>query len=229
MSLLQRYKLLKEAIKNPGRRSSDLFVKYPPESTFDGKKVLNLGCGKSAYPAKNVTNLDFLPGPGVEVVWDLSKTPLPFDTNEFDYIIANHVLEHVPNWWECFKEMARVLKVGGTIEVWVPPISSDTSFGYRDHINRICNVSFQGTRGSVRYGGNIWEQNDFNNLGFAKDLELIKYEPHPILTWWTVLAPFSLYKFMIEHLRNVVFETGYFFKKLTPLSSFDEYARWGRK
>ena len=69
---------------------SETFQKYPPNTTFEGKKILNIGCGASIFPAKNVVNLDFCAAPGINVVWDLSKTPLPFKDAEFDLIIVDN-------------------------------------------------------------------------------------------------------------------------------------------
>ncbi len=201
--------------KNRWMFPSQIYLKYGPGSTFEGRKVLNIGCGKCVYPAPNVTNLDGWEGPGVNVVWDLSKTPLPFDSNTFDFIIANHVMEHVPHWYECFKEMARILRPGGTIEIWVPPVSSDAAFTYTDHINRIGQASFVGvgTR-HARAGSNLAAEADYQDNGPLKDLKLVRYEERPISTWWTILANESMTNWLSLHLRNVISEEGYTFKKL---------------
>jgi hypothetical protein len=104
-------------------------------------------------------------------------------------IIANHVLEHVPNWFECFKEMARMVKVGGEIHVWIPPISSDSTFSYRDHINRIGIPSFSGCRSISRAGTNLTAAEEFKSVGHVKDLRITNFIQRPIIFWWTMLAP----------------------------------------
>jgi SAM-dependent methyltransferase len=48
--------------------------------------------------------------------------PLPMEDNRYNFILAAHVLEHVP-WFKAeyaLKEALRVLKPGGSIEIWVP-------------------------------------------------------------------------------------------------------------
>jgi SAM-dependent methyltransferase len=199
---------------NSGRLSGSTYAKYPPDCEFLGARVLNLGCGKTVYKAPNVINLD-LSNEFADVVWDLSKTPLPFKDQEFDHIIANHVLEHIPDWWECFKELARVVKIGGIIEVWGPG-PGDTQLGYRDHINVINGCSFSGTRGSHRNTGNAWFDKDIAANGYVKDLEMIRNDVHTIRAIWLALAPTFLKKIIVNHCRNVVYELGFLFRRLPP-------------
>ena len=45
---------------------------------------------------------------------------LPFDTNTFDLIFCNHVLEHIPNDKKAMRELYRVLKKKGTAILQVP-------------------------------------------------------------------------------------------------------------
>ncbi len=194
---------------------SQIYLKYGPDSMFEGRKVLNLGCGKCVFRAPNVTNLDGFEAVGVNVVWDLAKTPLPFENDTFDFIIANHVMEHIPNWYACFKEMARILKPGGTIEIWIPPVSSDAAFTYTDHINRIGQASFVGIGTKhARAGSNLAAETDYRDNGPLASLKMIRYEERPISTWWTILAPQGVITWLSWHLRNVISEEGYTFKKL---------------
>ena len=192
---------------------SETYVKYPPDSDFEGRRVLNVGCGKNVFAASNVINTDLMEGKGVDIALDLSK-PLPFRDNTFDLIIANHVLEHVPGWWECFKELARVVKVGGRIEVWVPPVSSDSSFTYRDHINSIGMESFAGCRQMRRAGTNLFAAEEFKEVGHVANLDMDTPRVRPILKWWAWFAPGWALEWMTTHLRNVVSEVGYFFTKV---------------
>lgn len=197
-----------------GKFPSSTYVKHPIESTFDGKRVLNVGSGSTTYKAPNVVNLDGTNGDGVNIVFDLSKTPLPFKDNEFDLIIANHVLEHVPNWFECMRELARVVKVGGRIEIWIPPVSSDSAFTYRDHINALGIESFAGCLSISRPGSNLWAADEFKKLGHFSNLKLNSYMARPIITWWTMLAPDCVLDWMKTHLRNTVSEEGFYFDKI---------------
>lgn len=191
---------------------SETYVKYQPNEKFGGRIVLNAGCGRNVYKTANVTNTDLFKGDGVDIIVDLSK-PLPFNDNQFDFILANHVMEHVPNWFDCFKEFARVLKPGGTMELWFPPISSDTIFTYRDHINRIGIESFSGIADIRRSGTNLWAAQEFEKLDHLKNVYLIQKKIRPALKWWVFFAPNWLMEFYSLHLRNCFSEEGYFFTK----------------
>ncbi len=74
-------------------------------------------------------------------------TNIPFADNEFDYIFAFHVLEHIPDDIKAMKELYRVLKPGGTAYLSVPLVANfreDLSitnpeertrlFGQHDHV-----------------------------------------------------------------------------------------------
>jgi SAM-dependent methyltransferase len=219
--LFKRLKFAWHCYNNPQQEASDIYQKYPPDHKFNGKKVLNLGCGTTAFPAPNVVNVDMFEVPGVDVVWDLSKTPLPFEDGEFDLVLANHVLEHIPNWWECFKEAARVVKIGGEVKVWLPGDGNSSQLGYRDHINMINHCSFVGIRHTWRNKANAWELNELNNTNMVKDLELSKNGVRMIDYWWCQLVPNSVLNWCAHHLRNTVSEQMWFFKKLPPMKEED--------
>lgn len=58
---------------------------------------------------------------------DIQKVDLlnmPFENEEFDFLIANHVLEHVANLEEALKEINRVLKFGALAILQTPYASS---------------------------------------------------------------------------------------------------------
>ncbi len=207
----KRYNQYTKLINDTRFWPSETYMKYPPDSNFGGRKVLNFGCGKSTYAAENVTNLDIHPHEGVNVV--CTTNALPFEDETFDFIIANHVLEHVPNWFESFKELARVVKVGGVIEVWIPPVSSDSAFTYRDHINSIGIHSFAGCASISRSGNNLDASVLFATLGNVQRLDIIRVARRPAIKWWILLAWPSLVEFFSMHLRNTVSEEGFFFQK----------------
>lgn len=191
---------------------SEPWFKYHPNSNFNGKKVLNFGCGKSIYKANNVLNVDVEPGENV-IVRDSNK-PLSQFGIDFDFILANHVLEHVPNWFDTLAEMAEILKPGGYLEIFIPPISSDSAFSFRDHINRIGMRSFDGVGPNSTAGANLTMQHQYDKFTHLKKLQMIEHNVRPCIKWWTMLAWPSLLKFMTEHLRNTVSEERYLFVKL---------------
>jgi len=193
--------------------STSIFFKYPPQSDFEGRRVLNIGCGFSKYEVDNVTNLDASASCKPDVIWDLNETPLPFEDNTFDLVIANHILEHLPRWWECFSELSRVTKVDGVVEVWVPGSGSDSIHGFRDHVNEINQCSFFGVYGTYREGGNAWAID--NAEGMANRLKnfnrVSKFEKSSFMSY----LPEQMQMWMARHLRNIIVEDGYFFRKVT--------------
>lgn len=100
--------------------------------------MLDLGCGihkyKSDNPKDKVIGLDRLSMEGVNVVWDMEKTPLPFDNNEFDIIIAKNCLEHVFNLTKLLEDCHRILKPNGIFKIWVPHYSGTSAFMNPEHI-----------------------------------------------------------------------------------------------
>lgn len=67
-------------------------------------------------------NLDYtttdLNSPIADVKADICN--LPFKDNQFDFIICNHVLEHIPDDTKAMEEIYRVLAPGGTAVLQVP-------------------------------------------------------------------------------------------------------------
>lgn len=190
------------------------FNKYPSTHQFEGKKVLNIGCGYATYNAPNVVNMDAYGTP--QVKWDLANPePLPFPDNSFDFILANHILEHVPNWFHCFEECSRILKVGGHMEIWVPGPGSDSILGYRDHLNTINQCSWWGIRNFINQPGNAWCQ--AHKDGFAQDMYMVDMQvPLDSDLPWIHWTPKFIRPWIAKHLRNVTKEIGFFFIKLPP-------------
>lgn len=89
------------------------------------KKVLEIGCGLRPFFEKGckIIHSDKLKLPHVEIVHDLNKFPYPFKNNEFDEIIASHVLEHLDDIPKVMEELYRILKPNGILKVRVPHFS----------------------------------------------------------------------------------------------------------
>lgn len=69
---------------------------------------------------KKFETLDAVAAQGIDHVCDCRK--LPFPDHTFEVVHASHVIEHM-EWWEVeavVAEWARVLTVGGTLELWFP-------------------------------------------------------------------------------------------------------------
>lgn len=101
---LERHRLLWLYLKN----ETDFFTKdikllhFAPEQAFY----------KRFKRKDNITYVTTdLSSPLADVKADICK--LPFGTNEFDVILCNHVLEHIPEDTIAMQELYRVLKPGG--------------------------------------------------------------------------------------------------------------------
>ncbi len=80
------------------------------------KKVLHFAPEQAFYKRfRKLKHLDYvttdLNSPLADVKADICN--LPFDDNEFDIILCNHVLEHIPDDTKAMTELYRVMNVGG--------------------------------------------------------------------------------------------------------------------
>lgn len=80
-------------------------------------RVLDLGCGSKPYREWFDINDGEYIGVDISSNDDVNATAdalqLPFKSGSFDYVMSNQVLEHVPDPFQFFEEVARVLKPGG--------------------------------------------------------------------------------------------------------------------
>ncbi len=79
-------------------------------------------------------NLDYttadLESPLADIKMDIQATP--FNDNEFDFVICNHVLEHVKDDHKALQEILRILKPGGMAILQVP-MDMNMASTYEDH------------------------------------------------------------------------------------------------
>ncbi|HOI31162.1 MAG: methyltransferase domain-containing protein [Bacteroidales bacterium] len=147
----------------PGCHSNDrerllhwLFENRYPVSSTD--KILHIAPEpslgrylKAKSPNGYISGVKYYEGfyypPGVKLM-DLLE--LPFKTAYFDWVICNHVLEHIPNDYAAMKAIHEVLKIGGKAILQVPwspllettkedsgilePHEREAAFGQFDHV-----------------------------------------------------------------------------------------------
>jgi SAM-dependent methyltransferase len=108
---LERHRLFWLYLKNETTFFSETLrvLHFAPEQAFlrKFKKLRNL----------SYTTTD-LNSPIADVKADICK--LPFEDASYDFIICNHVLEHIPNDTKAMQELYRVLAPGGTAILQVP-------------------------------------------------------------------------------------------------------------
>ena len=107
-------------------------------------KILDVGCGVNKF--EGAIGLDNNPRTGADVIHDLGEVPYPFPDNEFDLIIASHVVEHVPDVMAFIGELHRIAKPGGHIRIAAPHYSNADWANdptHRNHINSYTFNTFQ--------------------------------------------------------------------------------------
>lgn len=92
---------------------------------------LNLGCGEDYR--EGWINLDFNKKIKADIYADIEKK-LPFKDNTFDYVYAEHVMEHVRNLIQLMEELKRICKSGAIIEIRVPHASSMPAYQDPTHV-----------------------------------------------------------------------------------------------
>lgn len=154
---LERHRLLWLYLKN----ETDLFTKpqrllhFAPEQAFYKrfKKVNTL----------NYTTTDLV-SPLADVKADICQ--LPFKDNEFDFILCNHVLEHIPDDTKAMQELLRVLAPGGTAILQIPQdLNRETTFEDNTITDPKKRAQIFGQYDHVRvYGRDYF--NKLRNMGF---------------------------------------------------------------
>lgn len=97
------------------------------------KTKLNLGAGELIERGDEWLNLDLLDLPGIDIVHNLVFLPYPFEGEQFEYVQALDVLEHLPSYTPDWKpmivafieEMHRILKPGGTLYIQTPGYNAE--------------------------------------------------------------------------------------------------------
>lgn len=100
-----------------------LFLKNETNFFTASKKVLHFAPEQAFYKRfRKMENLDYtttdLNSPLADVKADICE--LPFENNSFDFILCNHVLEHIPDDTKAMEELYRILKPGGNAILQIP-------------------------------------------------------------------------------------------------------------
>lgn len=90
------------------------------QNNSDNSRIngLNIGCGSDIR--NGYVNLDIIPLPGVDVVWDIKNFPYPFPDNRFSSILLINVLEHLPDTISTLEELYRLSTNKGKLMIRVP-------------------------------------------------------------------------------------------------------------
>lgn len=81
-------------------------------------KILDLGCGKRKK--KGAVGIDISKDTDADVIHDLDSFPYPFSDNEFNYVYADNIIEHLDDVIKVLEELYRITKDGATTKIIVP-------------------------------------------------------------------------------------------------------------
>lgn len=133
------------------------------------KKVLHFAPEQAFYKLfRNQKNLEYtttdLFSPLADVKADICN--LPFEDNQYDVILCNHVLEHIPDDTKAMQELFRVLKPGGIAILQIPQdLSRATTFADDSITDQKERAKIFGQYDHVRiYGRDYFEK--LRSIGF---------------------------------------------------------------
>jgi len=123
------YENVRENVLSPGTLSLErhrlfwLYLKNETGFFTESLRVLHFAPEQAFYKKfRKMKNLDYittdLNSPIADVKADICD--LPFKDNKFNFIICNHVLEHIPDDTKAMEEIYRILAPGGTAILQVP-------------------------------------------------------------------------------------------------------------
>ncbi|HET7361758.1 MAG TPA: class I SAM-dependent methyltransferase [Salinimicrobium sp.] len=123
------YKNQRENVLSPSTLSLErhrllwLFLKNETDFFSKSLKVLHFAPEQAFYKRfRKLKNLSYtttdLNSPLADVKADICD--LPFDDNSFDFILCNHVLEHIPDDTKAMQELYRVLRPEGKAVLQIP-------------------------------------------------------------------------------------------------------------
>lgn len=131
---------------------------FAPEEMLSEK--LRDSCGKGYVSA------DLMPGKA-DMAADI--TDMPFCAGRFDYIICNHVMEHVKAEELAFSEIKRCLKPTGILILTVPICWEQATYEDDGIVSEDDRIKYYGQKDHVRlYGNDIAER--IEGFGFAVQL-----------------------------------------------------------
>jgi SAM-dependent methyltransferase len=108
-------------------RERHLFMYFDKLSFWDGmknKRILHFAPEQrlqlkiSQQAPSEYVKADW--NPKNQEIKKIDATDIPFENEFFDFLIANHILEHIPNYHKALSEFNRVLKPGGIAILQTP-------------------------------------------------------------------------------------------------------------
>jgi SAM-dependent methyltransferase len=146
-----------------------LYLKKETNLFRENLKVLHFAPEQAFYKRfRKLPNLVYtttdLNSPLADVKADICD--LPFDDNTYDFILCNHVLEHIQDDYKAMKEIYRVLKPGGTAILQIPQdLSREKTFEDNSITSKKLRAKIFGQYDHVRvYGRDYFDK--LRSIGF---------------------------------------------------------------
>jgi SAM-dependent methyltransferase len=164
---------------------------------------LNLGAGTDARAG--FVNVDFLEGPGIDVVADLTR-PLPFDDGVAEEFLLSHVLEHIPDTLALMGELWRIGKPGALVTARVPYGSSDDAWEDQTHLRAYFLQSW----------GYFSQPYHWRSLGYGYTADWQPVTVTLLMEEKYAKLPLGSLNNLVRHQRNVVREMVCVLRKVSP-------------
>ena len=149
---------------------------------------LNLGCGKDFRYNKSWVNLDVtMP---CNVAADMCDG-LPFKDKVFNLIWASHILEHIRDLRMIQRELARIIVIGGLLNVIVPYYLSPDAWGDPTHCRAFSEQSFMSCYW-VGFSPLNMERKKYTKRGTNQEVQWLHVElQRTAIEYWVVQAALS--------------------------------------
>jgi predicted SAM-dependent methyltransferase len=147
---------------------------------------IHLGCGNNYI--EGFVNVDRSPHCKTDVQHDAETFPYPFEDNVADYILIEHLVEHISkdNFIPFVRELHRICKPGGFVEILAPHYTCINAYTDFTHVRYMTEESF----------GYFCKDHRFRHFGvlYGAEFEFSRAEvtiehPHPY-----VEVRYKLYK-----------------------------------
>lgn len=173
-----------------------------PTLKVEPGRRLNVGCGANPMARdEGWVNADYKPGKCVDHVFD-ANGPWPYRDETFIQVNSSHVLEHLKDYMNYFRETWRVLKPNGTMTIQVPYGWSSACWWDVTHLRPWLQESFAGLQpGFIKFTRNL-QHEDIGCAFWIHQIIIVLQKDWARLWRFRPLRP--IVKWAMKHLLNVI-------------------------
>ncbi|MBN2519094.1 MAG: class I SAM-dependent methyltransferase [Bacteroidales bacterium] len=100
---------------------------------IENGKPLKLDLGSGGNVKDNFYSIDIAEMKGIDIIADLNESLNLIPDNSVEHIYSRHLMEHIKEFLPLLKEIYRITKPGGKIEIIVPHFSNVLGFSDPTH------------------------------------------------------------------------------------------------